>query len=288
MRLALGTVQFGLPYGVANKSGQVLRAEAKSMLHLASLSGIDTLDTAIAYGESEDCLGDVGVGDFKVITKLPAIPDKCLDVDGWVSEQLSASLSRLRAVKVYGLLLHRSQDLLGSNGASLYRVLEKLKEIGLVNKIGVSIYSPNELDLLAKDFRFDLVQAPFNLIDRSFLESGWMHRLKDNGVEIHTRSSFLQGLLLMKESDIPKKFSSWSHLWKRWHDWLLENNISSLQATLAFPLSFSEIDRVIVGSDGLTQLQQILDAIRAPLITNFPSIDCYDDYLINPSRWSYL
>ena len=288
MRLALGTVQFGVPYGVANKSGQVSRAEARAMLHLVSASGIDTLDTAIAYGESEKCLGEAGVEDFKVITKLPALPDVCLDVNGWVREQLSASISRLRTAKVYGFLLHRSEDLLGSNGAKLYRALKGIKESGLVNKIGVSIYSPNELDLLAKDFSFDLVQAPFNLIDRSFFESGWMHRLKDNGVEIHTRSAFLQGLLLMQKIDIPKKFSPWDHLWNRWHDWLLENNISSLQASLAFPLSFAEIDRVIVGSDSLSHLQKILDVIRVPLITNFPAIDCDDDCLKNPSRWSSL
>ena len=288
MRLALGTVQFGLPYGVANNSGQVFRTEARSMLHLASANGLDTIDTAISYGESEICLGELGVEDFKVVTKLPAIPNGCVDVNGWVSEQLKASKLRLRIDTVYGLLLHRSQDLHSSNGVSLYRALKGLKEQGLVNKIGVSIYSPNELDLLPKDFHFDLVQAPFNLIDRSFLESGWMYKLKDNGVEIHTRSAFLQGLLLMQKIDIPKKFLPWEHLWKRWHDWLLENKISSLQATLAFPLSFSEIDRVIVGCDSLTQLQQIFDVIRAPFINNFPSINCDDDCLINPSRWFSL
>lgn len=288
MRLALGSVQFGLPYGVANKSGQVSRAEAKLMVRLALENGIDTLDTAMAYGESEKYLGEISVETFKVVTKLPGIPNGCLDINNWIHEQVSSSIVRLGVGQVYGLLLHKSEDLLGPNAREIYRALDSLKEKGLVKKIGVSIYSPNELESLKKDFSFDLIQAPFNLIDQRLLHSGWMKKLKDNGVEIHTRSTFLQGLLLMKETDIQPKFSPWKHLWKKWHDWLDENNIYALQASLAFSLSFSEIDRVVVGADSLSQLQQIFDVIKLPLICDFPSIDCDDDYLINPSRWPGL
>jgi aryl-alcohol dehydrogenase-like predicted oxidoreductase len=183
-------VQFGLPYGIANQLGQVSRNEAKAMLKIASAIGIDTLDTAITYGESEACLGTVGIGDFKVVTKLPAIPYGCLDIGGWVKQQVEASLSRLRVRNVYGLLLHRSEDLLGSNGRALYQALESLKDKGLVNKIGISIYSPDQLELLTTNIRFDLVQTPFNLLDRRLLSSGWMQKLKDRGFEIHTRSAF--------------------------------------------------------------------------------------------------
>ncbi len=288
MRLALGTVQFGLPYGVANKSGQVSRAEAKLMVRLASENGIDTIDTAIAYGESEKCLGQIGVENFKVVTKLPAIPYKCLNVSAWIHEQVSSSILRLGVTQIYGLLLHKSEDLLGPNGRELYRALDSLKEKGLVKKIGLSIYSPNELELLNKVFIFDLIQAPFNLIDQRLLHSGWMKKLKDSGIEIHTRSTFLQGLLLMTEIEISPKFSPWNGILKKWHNWLDENNISALQASLAFSLSFSEIDRVVVGADSLSQLQQIFDVIKLPLIFDFPSIDCDDDCLINPSRWSGL
>ena len=286
MRLALGTVQFGLPYGIASQSSQVPRALAGSIMQLAFESGIDMLDTAVAYGESEECIGEAGVGNFKIVTKLPALPDKCLDVDAWIQEQLGSSLLRLKAQQVYGLLLHRSQDLLGINGRNLYRRLQLLKEKGLVSKIGVSIYSPNELDLLTKNFHFDLVQAPFNLVDRRLLSTGWMQRLNNMGVEIHTRSTFLQGLLLMKPIDIPSKFSSWDYLWKIWQNWLIEHNISSLETSLAFPLSFSEINRVVVGIHSLNQLQEILALQKKPFTRNFPSINCDNECLINPSKWT--
>ena len=139
-RLALGTVQFGLPYGIANQAGQVSRTEANAMLQLALANGIDTLDTAIAYGDSETCLGEVGSQGFRVVTKLPALPDNCADIGDWVQQQVNASLSRLGVVEVYGLLLHRSEQLLGSNGVELYQALQALKDNGQVQKVGVSIY----------------------------------------------------------------------------------------------------------------------------------------------------
>jgi aryl-alcohol dehydrogenase-like predicted oxidoreductase len=288
VRLALGTVQFGLLYGVANKSGQVSQTEAKSMLRIASENGIDTIDTAIAYGESEKCLGEVGVENFKLVTKLPAMPNGCLDINSWINEQVSSSLARLGVSQIYALLLHKSEDLLEPNGRELYRALDSLKEKGLVKKIGLSIYSPNELELLKNYFSFDLVQAPFNLIDQRLLHSGWMQKLKDNGVEIHTRSAFLQGLLLMKEIDIPPKFSPWKHLWKKWHNWLAENNISALQCSLAFPLSFPEIARVVVGADSHQQLKEIINATSNLLHTDLPNLLSADENLINPVNWSKL
>lgn len=287
-RLALGTAQLGLTYGIANNSGQISRAEAKAILQIALAEGIDTLDTAIAYGESEACLGEAGVDDFKVVTKLPAIPNGCSDIDRWVNQQVKESLGRLGINNVYGLLLHRSEDLLGSNRYELYRALNFLKEKGLVNKIGISIYSPNELELLATGFSFDLVQAPFNLIDQRLLSSGWMQNLKDRGVEIHSRSVFLQGLLLMSQVDIPTKFLPWNGILKKWHDWLNENNISALQASLAFALSFTQIDRVVVGVDSQSQLLQVLSTENDLKNIEIPNLASEDENLINPTNWAKL
>ena len=139
-----------------------------------------------------------------------------------------------------------------------------------------------------KDFRFNLVQAPFNIIDQRLLISGWMQQLKDNGVEIHTRSAFLQGLLLMDQVDIPSKFSPWKHLWKKWHDWLAQNNVPALQGALSFVLSFPEIDRVVVGADSRLQLVEIISAANGVLNAALPNLLCADENLINPANWSNL
>lgn len=288
MRLALGTVQFGLPYGIANQNGQVTRSTAKAMLHLAAAQGIDTLDTAIAYGDSETCLGEAGVRGFKLVTKLPAVPDGCADVSGWVQEQIAASQVRLGVSTVYGLLLHRPEQLLAANGKELYFALQGLKDSGQVQKVGVSIYAPSDLELVTKLFRLDLIQAPFNLVDRRLHTSGWLQRLKDDGVEIHTRSAFLQGLLLMPQDSIPDKFSPWSDLWDKWHDWLSHHAVSALDACLAFPLSFPEIARVVVGADSVSQLEQIIIAAAVVTPVDLPDLQCDAENLINPARWSAL
>jgi aryl-alcohol dehydrogenase-like predicted oxidoreductase len=287
-RLALGTVQFGLPYGIANQAGQVSRSEAKAMLQLAVCHGIDTLDTAIAYGESETCLGEVGTLGFKLISKLPALPERCTDVGGWVQEQLSGSLVRLGVTGLYGLMLHRPDQLIGSNGKRLYQALQSLKESRQVQKIGVSIYNPLELEELTRLFHFDLVQAPLSIIDSRLHRTGWLQRLKADGVEIHTRSAFLQGLLLMPENAIPAKFAPWSDLFKKWHTWLAEQNVSAVQACLAFPLAFPEIDRVVIGADSVQQLKQLIEAASHIFPNQLPDLSCDNENLINPSLWNRL
>lgn len=287
MRLALGTVQFGLPYGIANQAGQVTRSSAKTMVRVAAENGIDTLDTAIAYGESEACLGELGTEGFKLVTKLPPVPGGC-NVSGWVQEQIDASLARLGVRAVYGLLLHRPEQLLETHGKALFQTLQGLKEAGQVQKVGVSIYSPDELEALTPRYRFDLVQAPFNLVDRRLHTTGWLQRLKRESVEIHTRSAFLQGLLLMPPATLPIKFASWSGLWRKWHTWLARHNVSAVQASLAFPLSFPEIDRVVVGADSVSQLEQIISAASSVAPMDFPDLQCDADELINPARWPRL
>ena len=112
MKLALGTVQFGLDYGVANTSGRVTVQEAGAILQSALAYGLDTLDTAIAYGESEAVLGQLGIQRWNTVTKLPAVPDDCQDVAQWVQEQIQQSINRLGVSQLHGVLLHRRIDLI--------------------------------------------------------------------------------------------------------------------------------------------------------------------------------
>jgi aryl-alcohol dehydrogenase-like predicted oxidoreductase len=288
-KVALGTVQFGLDYGIANEAGQVSLSEAQCVLSLAKENEIDVLDTAIAYGTSEEVLGKVGVDGFRVVTKLPSLPDDQNNVAHWVTEQVSESLARLGQKKLYGLLLHRPENLLGSKGGQLVQALADLKNDGFVQKIGVSICSLDELEAVFNKIKIDLVQAPLNVVDRRLQSSGWLDRLKDDGVEVHTRSAFLQGLLLMERSKIPQKFSRWSDLWNQWHEKFQVLGISPLAASLAYPLSLKQVDQVIVGVDSAAQLSEILEAAEnanVGLDTSFMSSADLD--LINPSNWNHL
>ena len=289
VRLALGSVQFGLAYGIANRGGQVTRAEAGEIVGMARSAGVDTIDTAIGYGDSEACLGSIGVTDLRVITKLPGLPVGLADVRPWIEKEFTQALLRLQLTQVYGLLLHRPSDLLGPHGPALFDAMTALKDQQKVVKIGVSIYAPSELNALTARFNFDLVQAPFNLLDQRLNSSGWLDRLKEKDVEVHTRSAFLQGLLLMSRADIPSKFDRWNGLWDRWHQWLQTSDSTALQACLAFPLSFEQIDRVVVGADSPDQLAQIIRATRQTTSVNLldlTDLQSNDENLVNPARWA--
>ena len=284
-RLALGTVQFGIPYGISNQQGKVSVDSAREILNYAHIRGINTLDTAIAYGDSENCLGQIGVKDWQVISKLCELPIETSDVLSWVRESVHGSLQRLQISQLYGLLLHRPQQLLSPQGQEIYNALNLLKEERLVNKIGISIYSSTELETLFDRFSFDLVQAPFNILDRSLKQSGWLSRLKLAGVEVHVRSIFLQGLLLINPANRPAYFNRWQPLWIEWEQWLHTNNLTSLQACLSFVLSHPDIDRVVVGVDSRSQLQEILTATTIEGVKPPDKLCCDDLDLINPSRW---
>ena len=285
MKLALGTVQFGLPYGVANTIGKVSLSAAKEVVAAAWACDLDTLDTAIAYGESETSLGLIGTERFKVVTKLPPIPDQCLNIERWIFDQVTSSLQRLRVRNVFGLLLHRPDQLLGPNAPEIFSVLLGLKKLGYVKKIGISIYSPTELDQLIPRFTFDLVQAPFNVLDRRLVTSGWLERLKSLGVEVHTRSIFLQGLLLVSDLRMQPRFKKWSSLLGDWFEWCTANHFSPLQASLNFGLQHESIDRIVVGVDSVKQLNEIVAAARMAVPVPDILLTCSDDGLINPSRW---
>ena len=269
MKLALGTAQFGFNYGIANQSGQVSYEKAKAIITLAKSGDIDMLDTAIAYGESEALLGIVGINDFKVITKLPAIPDEVTDVFYWVSNQIESSLKRLNVKSLYGVLLHRSQQLTGIRGYELSQALKQLKVGGRVQKIGVSIYSPNELERVMPVCEIDIVQAPFS-------------------IEIHVRSVFLQGLLLMPKASIPEKFKYWMPIFDKWHDFLDENHISGTRACVTFVQNFTQISKVIVGVESALQLEELIKAAGRNKDIVLPNISCADENLINPSNWNAL
>lgn len=287
-KIALGTAQFGIRYGIANQTGQVSRDEAKSILTFARNRGIDTLDTAVDYGESEVRLGEIGVEGWQVITKLPAIPKDCRDVHSWVINVLQESLERLQIKSLYGLLLHQPDQLLHDSGKALFQTMVDLKSSKLVHKIGISIYDPKELDVLCKKFQFDIVQAPFNILDRRMLYSGWSSRLSRYGIELHVRSVFLQGLLLMRKEVRPKKFKRWQNLWEHWDKWLKDAGVTPLSACMRYALSFSEINKVIVGVDSLNHLKEILESSEGTIPEVNMGPNSNDLNLINPSCWNDL
>jgi aryl-alcohol dehydrogenase-like predicted oxidoreductase len=284
-RLALGTVQFGLDYGVANSSGRVTEAEVGAILDRAAAAGIDTLDTAIAYGQSESCLGRLGMAGRRVITKLPPLPPEIPDLREWVGEQIDGSLRRLGVAQLEALLLHRSSDLLGPHGKAYLGILSDLKAAGLTRALGVSIYDPAELDRLWPMWSPDVVQAPCNILDRRLIHSGWLDRLNRHGVRVHVRSAFLQGLLLMPAERRPDAFAPWKVILDRWVEWCIEREISPLRGALTFVRSLHGVEFVVIGVDSDAHLEECIEHFSA--LEPLPPNDMFseDQNLIDPSRW---
>jgi aryl-alcohol dehydrogenase-like predicted oxidoreductase len=285
MKLALGTAQFGMQYGVANRVGQPSEVEIKEILQIASSHGVNTLDTAIAYGDCEERLGRIGVPNWQIISKLPAFASDASNIYEEVKALVCDSLQRLGVENIYGLLLHRPEQLQEKNGDALYRALEQVKQEGLVHKIGISVYDPLSLETFLPSFNFDIVQLPLNPFDRRVVLSGWASRLKSMGIELHIRSIFLQGLLLMQQDKRPSQFDRWSSLWSRWHEWLQDTNITGLQACLRFVASIPQVDRILVGVEHKNQLLEIIDGIQKPAITIPDEFQSNDLDLINPANW---
>ena len=290
--LALGSVQFGIDYGVSSTSTKPDIDEVKKILSYANSKGINTIDTAFSYGNSEQVLGELNTYDFKVVTKTRNFIDKDINSEEvtLIEKDFHQSLQNLKLESTYGLLIHNSEDLLKLNGDKLFHQLNKLKQDGKVKKIGVSVYEYNHLQAILDNFDIDLVQLPFNILDRRMIENSMLANLKKKGIEVHARSIFLQGLLLMSKNNRPKKFDRWNNIWEIWHQWLNDNQITAIEASINFAVSVSEISKVLVGVETKSQLEEIVTATTSDIVLPDIPEELYtcDPKLLNPMNWYKL
>jgi aryl-alcohol dehydrogenase-like predicted oxidoreductase len=285
MKLALGTVQFGLDYGVSNTQGKVSPEEVNKILTLAKQQNINTLDTAPAYGNSESVLGNTELAyQFDIVSKIPALNDNDINVEQYVN----TSLQQLKIAKLAAILFHHVDDIISSPHAqSRFNALIKLKEQGKVTKIGVSVYSSEQLEFCLKNYPIDIVQLPLNCLDQRFSKTGWLHELSDRKVEVHCRSIFLQGLLLMEPENLPSYFIPYKTYFQRFIDTAKQLKVSQLSLALAVGCQDKSIDKMIIGCCNVKQLSEIISAYIAAKEINedLSSLACEDKNLIIPSNW---
>ena len=291
-KLALGTVQFGMAYGIANTTGRPTHQAVADILALARGSGVDLLDTAIAYGDSETVLGQVGVAGWKLVTKLPPVPPETADITGWMEAQIAASLTRLGLTRLHAVLLHSPDQMHSPRAEAIARALDNIAAQGLVARVGVSIQHPGrDLPAVLRHMEPGLIQSPFNLLDQALVSQGWANRLAAMGCEVHTRSAFLQGLLLMNAATRPVWFDRWAGHWLVWQAWLDQTGLRAPDACLRYALSQPTLDRCVVGVDSAAQLQDLLTTGAAPLpsLPDWPAsteTGTQDLDMITPSRWT--
>ncbi len=272
-KLVLGTVQFGCSYGV-NSAGRPDFAEVSRILDLAHASGITTLDTSSAYGDAEQVIGNAGACRFNVVSKYPK-------GSGNVADAFSLSLARIGVPRLHGYMLHHFE--LWRENPGIWDDFRRLRDSGLTERIGFSLYSPDELEmLLSAGVDFDLLQFPRNLLDRRF--DPYLPGLKGQGVEIHVRSTFLQGLFFMDRNSLPEKLSPLRPSLEQIDSIARDKDLDVSALALAFNLLNPLIDGVLVGVDNCSQLQADIDDSEADCWFDF-DIEVSDRALLNPVNW---
>jgi hypothetical protein len=281
MKLILGGAQFGQRYGIYNK--KIIKfIELTRSINLAKKNKIFIIDTSFNYKKSHHTIEKLNLKNFKIITKLKLKNKKHIY---YLNKQIRQSLDKLKIKKYFAILIHDYKNLLSRTGKEFLNELYKLKKSGLVDKIGISIYSPDDLEIIWKFWKPEIVQAPFNVFDKRIYDSGWLHKLKKNKIIFVARSVFLQGALLQDITENLRYFHNYIDLFHRWLEWCKQKKISQIKACLDYIKKFKEIDYVIIGFNSYFQFKEILSHYKkkkyhVPDIFNSKEIK-----LIDPRQW---
>lgn len=286
-KLILGTVQFGLDYGVNNNAGKPSKENIKSILDSAYNSGIQLLDTAEAYGDSQNKIGEYhnnSTNKFNVITKFSS-NNEGLSLN--IVERVYNNLKILDVDKLYCYMFHSFDDF--NKYFEKYRKdLLILKRDGIINNIGVSLYSNDELESVLKFNQITLVQLPFNLLDNNNKRGNIIKKAKAKGIEIHTRSAFLQGLFFKNTSEFTVKIKPLEPYLNLLND-LCDEDYKMNDLALNYVCNQKNIDKVLIGVDNVQQLASNMlsekKMITKELTNNIEVIDVKETKLLNPSNW---
>ena len=283
-RIVLGGAQLGLPYGILNGGETLSREEVARILDTAVDHGIDSIDTAIAYGQSELIIGETSQNRFKIISKLPPLPVDISNVSEWVHSQVQGSLSRLKCTSLDALLLHRPQDLTGAQGAELYAAIGSLMAEKMIHRFGVSIYSPDDLEGIIGTFDIHVVQAPLNVFDRRIL--GVTDQLSALNIEVHARSVFLQGVLIASPQDRPHRFEPWSEHFALFDEWVRSSGVSAMACCMGFALQQPGIAKLVIGTTSAESLDEIMNSIPNSVLEVPTHLQSSVEQLIDPRFWN--
>ncbi len=264
MELVLGTVQLGLDYGINNRSGKPSDGTALGILEEAWNGGVRLLDTASAYGNSEELIGEYhrrSGNRFGVVTKLRSLKEdelygNCYDL---VRRELKSSLEKLRIEKADYYFFHNFQDYKAH--ACLSEAMGQLKEEGLIGKTGVSLYEPAELEYLLESAENppESVQIPLNILDRRWMTHDLLKRAKGKGIEIFARSAFLQGLLFAPDEKLMKISPAAPMYMEKLRRFCMDTGCTIEEAAFGFVESQEDVDRLVVGCETITQLRENIE-----------------------------
>ena len=285
-KIILGTVQFGLDYGINNNNGKPNFNEVKSIFDYAYNNNINFLDTAEAYGNSHEIIGNYhedSDNKFQVTTKYCSAR---LDLPKNISDRINHHLKILNVNNLYCYMFHNYDDF--KNYFNLFKLeLLELKNRGIIKKIGVSLHSNHNINDILENKEIDLIQLPYNLLDNKSKREKVFLKAREKGIEIHTRSTFLQGLFFKDLDTIKGRLGVLKKYLLELKRLVNKNEINSL--ALSYVCSNANIDGILLGVDSVSQLKNNLSCINddkfKDIIENIDSINVKEENLLNPANW---
>ncbi len=285
-KIILGTVQFGLNYGINNSKGKPSFDECCDILSKSFDYGITTLDTAEAYGDAHKIIGDFHkmnpLKKFKIITKIPHV-----DILEDIQSKVEQYLKDLEIESIEVLMLHSYYTYIEN-----YNNIDKFESLinkGFIKSIGVSVYTNEQIELLLSDKRITVVQLPFNLFDNENKRSEVIEKLKLSGKIVHTRSAFLQGLFFKEINDLSSFFYPLKEQLEKLNELSKKYDVSISKMALAYSLKQKNIDKVLIGIDSIKQLEDNFLAfqyqLEEKLMSEINKITIENEELLNPALW---
>jgi aryl-alcohol dehydrogenase-like predicted oxidoreductase len=296
-KITLGTVQLGIPYGIANKSGQPPTSSSHELLQFALDNGINTLDTARIYGSAEEVIGSFEQSDqFIIITKFK-LSDAALDnIDLAICEARESVRDSCETLKITTIpicLFHKNKDqAIEKVSDILPAILKVLKKEGWISEGGISVYSPAELQYIRNWETIRAVQVPMNIFDTRLLTQNLMQILVDNQVKVFIRSIYLQGLILMDENQVPDHLSFAKAPLQRLKKIAASANREIKNIAFSFVRDSPGVTSLVVGAETVGQLKENLALLSgSPLPPEVYSdiLNAFKDLpeeLITPALWN--
>ncbi|MFP7395250.1 aldo/keto reductase [Niallia circulans] len=290
-KLALGTVQLGQTYGIANQIGQPNKQKAVEILKYAVKHGIMSFDTAPGYGQSEEIIGfflkeEMGES-LNIITKIPSVSENNIDE---IEKSIRASQKKLGIESLYGVLFHDA-NVLDKLTKKDCEWIERLKEKYHIDKMGISIYSPEQVKRVIELGIFDIIQVPMNVFDLRLINEGLLQELSNNKIEIHVRSVYLQGLLFLEEQELPNSLKAASPYLLKLKEIAAREKLKISELAFLFIRDNSYVDKMIVGCESLEQLRENIRISELPTLSSSImdeiniSFRDIPENIINPSKW---
>ena len=284
MKLALGTTQFGMDYGINNKRGKVPKQEAFEILEKTLSSGVGPIDTALEYGDSEQVIGAFIREQNKALEIVSKLP-KC--GAGEAEKFFEKSLKNLNTKKLYGYLVHDFDSFIKE--PAVWEKMQSFKGQGKVGKIGFSLYYPKQAEeLLRKGIEFDLAQLPYSIFDQRF--SDILPKLKEQGVEVHVRSVFLQGLVFKGTEELLGNLAGASGALEDLEQISKESGVPVSALCINFAVLNPAIDKVVVGVDSLQNLDENIEAFSyqnkvKDVLPKLLSLGIDNENIVVQSKW---